>query len=78
MRTVSIFTNCRNQAIRIPREFEFKGVSELEIRKEGDSLILSPVRPTWRSLIDGPKAPEDFLKERTPVIDESRFIKDFS
>ncbi len=77
MRTVSIFTNNRNQAIRIPREFEFKGVSELEIRKEGDSLILRPVRPTWRSLLDEPKADADFLKDREPVIDESFFIKDF-
>ncbi len=77
MRTVSIFTNNRNQAVRIPREFEFKGISELEIRKAGDSLILRPVRPSWRSLLCEPKADPDFLKERPAVIDESRFLKDF-
>jgi antitoxin VapB len=78
MRIVSIFTNCRNQAVRIPREFEFKGVSELEMSKEGDSLILRPVRPTWRSLLDEPKADANFLKERKVILDESRFIKDFA
>ena len=78
MRTISIFTNNRNQAIRIPREFEFKGISELEVLKEGDSLILRPVRPSWRSLLDEPKADPDFLKEREAVIDETRFLKDFA
>jgi len=76
-RTVSIFTNNRNQAIRIPREFEFKGVSELEILKEGDSLILRPVRPSWTSLLDEPKTDADFLQERPAVIDETGFIKGF-
>jgi antitoxin VapB len=77
MRTVAIFTNKRNQAVRIPREFEFKGVSELEILKEDNALILRPVRPSWRSLLDEPKADPDFLKDRRVIIDESGFIKDF-
>ncbi len=38
-RRVSIFRNGRNQAIRIPREFEFKG-KEAIIRKEGNRLII--------------------------------------
>ena len=77
MRTVAIFTNKRNQAVRIPREFEFKGISELEIFKEGDALILRPVRPSWRSLPDELKADPDFPGERNDVIDESRFTEDF-
>ncbi|MFP3560845.1 AbrB/MazE/SpoVT family DNA-binding domain-containing protein, partial [Paraburkholderia sp. SIMBA_049] len=39
MRTVSIFKNARNQAIRIPKDMEFEGVTELEIRREGDTLL---------------------------------------
>jgi antitoxin VapB len=77
MRTVAIFTNRQNQAVRIPREFEFKGISELEILKEGNALILRPVRPSWRSLLDEPKADTEFLRERMDIINESRFIKDF-
>lgn len=30
--------------MRIPREFEMEG-SEVLIRREGDSLILTPIRP---------------------------------
>jgi antitoxin VapB len=77
MRTVAIFTNKRNQAVRIPREFEFKGISELEILKEGNALILRPVRPSWRSLLDEPKADQNFMRERKDIIDEFRFIEDF-
>ncbi len=46
MRTVSIFKNGNNRAIRLPRDPDFDGVSELEIVREGDSIILRPVRPT--------------------------------
>ena len=38
-RHVRLFRNGRNQAIRIPREFEFKG-KEAIIRKEGNRLII--------------------------------------
>jgi antitoxin VapB len=47
MRTVSIFKNGNNRAIRLPHDLDFEGVSELEIVREGDSIILRPVRPTW-------------------------------
>lgn len=77
MRTVSIFKNSRNQAIRIPRDMEFQGVSELEIRREGNTLILRPARPTWTSLRDIPAADTDFLSERPDIIDEDRFVMDF-
>ncbi|MEE9337433.1 MAG: AbrB/MazE/SpoVT family DNA-binding domain-containing protein [Methylococcaceae bacterium] len=40
---VSLFRNGRNQAIRIPREFELEG-TEATIHKEGDKLIIQPVR----------------------------------
>ncbi len=42
MRTVSIFKNGNNRAIRLPRDLDFEGVSELEIVREGDSIILRP------------------------------------
>lgn len=42
-RRISIFRNGSNQAVRIPREFELDS-TEVVIRKEGDSLILTPVR----------------------------------
>jgi antitoxin VapB len=48
-RRVRIFRNGRNQAIRIPRDFELPG-AEAIVRKEGDRLIIEPARP--RSLLE--------------------------
>ena len=42
-RQVRLFRNGRNQAVRIPREFELPG-REATIRKVGDRLILEPAR----------------------------------
>ena len=42
-RQVSLFRNGRNQAIRIPREFELEGNKAI-IHKEGDRLIIEPCK----------------------------------
>ena len=42
-RHIRLFRNGRNQALRIPREFELEG-DEATIRKEGDRLIVEPIR----------------------------------
>jgi len=42
-RHVRLFRNGRNQALRIPREFELEG-DEAIIHKDGDRLIIEPVR----------------------------------
>lgn len=74
MRTVSIFKNGNNRAIRLPRDMDFEGASELEIIREGESIILRPIRPTWGSFAQLEKADEDFMAEREEVIsDEGRF-----
>lgn len=43
-RHVRLFRNGRNQAVRIPREFELPG-EEAVMRKEGDRLIIEPAAP---------------------------------
>jgi antitoxin VapB len=43
-RHVKLFKNGRNQALRIPREFELPGEDAI-IRKEGQRLIIEPVPP---------------------------------
>ncbi len=65
-RHASLFRNGRNQAVRIPREFELVGAKVL-IRKEGDSLILTPIRKnrlldllaSWAPLDEGLPEVED-------------------
>ena len=42
-RHVRLFRNGRNQALRIPRDLELEG-DEAILRKEGDRLIVEPVR----------------------------------
>lgn len=47
-RTVKLFRNGRNQAVRIPREFELPG-DEAVMTKDGDRLILES--PPKRGLL---------------------------
>jgi antitoxin VapB len=74
MRTVSIFKNGKNQAVRLPADMAYTGVGELEISRDGDVITLRPVRASWASFADLPRADADFLHER-PVVagDEGRF-----
>lgn len=73
MRTVSIFKNNANQAVRIPKDMQYEGVTELEIRREGDTIILRPARPNWTSFAQEPLADADFLSDRSTVVASSRF-----
>jgi antitoxin VapB len=43
-RQVKLFKNGRNQAVRIPREFELPGEDAI-MRKEGERLIIEPAPP---------------------------------
>ena len=72
MTTARLFNNGRNQAVRIPKEFEFEGISEVEIRKEGNAVIITPVHKSWLSYKEVVQADEDFLQERQTVIEEGR------
>ncbi|PVZ87056.1 AbrB/MazE/SpoVT family DNA-binding domain-containing protein [Serratia sp. S1B] len=75
MRTVSVFRNGNNRAIRLPRDLDFEGVNELEIIREGDAIILRPVRPTWSSLLQEDTADSDFMAEREDIVsDEGRVV----
>lgn len=42
-RQVKLFRNGRNQALRIPREFELEGNRAL-VHREGERLIVQPLR----------------------------------
>jgi antitoxin VapB len=66
-RHVRLFRNGRNQALRIPREFELEG-EEAIIRKEGDRLIVEPVRMGGLLALLGSLQPID---ETFPDVDES-------
>ena len=74
MKTASLFKNGRNQAVRLPKDFEFKGISEVEITKEGDAVVLRPSRKTWLSYAETERVDDDFLAEREDVFEEGRVV----
>lgn len=65
-RHVRLFRNGRNQAVRIPREFELDA-EEAIIRREDDRLIIEPIRKKGllATLAALPPLDEDF-----PDVDE--------
>jgi antitoxin VapB len=65
-RRVSLFRNGRNQAVRIPREFELPG-KEVVMRLEHGRLVLEPVTPM--SLLG-------YLKTMEPVEEDWPEIED--
>lgn len=65
-RHVRLFRNGRNQAVRIPREFELEG-DEAIVRKEGDRLIIEPVRKAGLLALLATLEP---LEESFPNVDE--------
>ena len=65
-RHVRLFRNGRNQALRIPREFELEG-NEAIIRKEGDRLIVEPLRKGRLLALLATLAP---LDETFPDVDD--------
>lgn len=65
-RHVRLFKNGRNQALRIPRDFELPG-NEASIRKEGDRLIVEPVaRPSLLAVL----ATLEPLNEDFPALED--------
>ena len=74
-RYASLFRNGRNQAVLIPREFELEG-TEVLMRKEGDRLILTPIRKnrlldllaTWEPLDEGLPDVEDSPPQTRDVL----------
>jgi antitoxin VapB len=72
MYIAKLFINGRSQAVRIPRSLAFEGVSEVSVRREGNKLILEPVRKTWTSLREVGLAGDDFMAERPDVMETDR------
>ena len=62
-RKAKVFMNNRSQAVRLPKEFQFR-TQEVFIRKEGSEVVLSPRPFDWSSyLADAPAASASFMNE---------------
>jgi antitoxin VapB len=69
-RHVKLFKNGRNQAVRIPREFELPGEDAI-MRKEGERLVIEPAPPKSLLALLATLAPldEDFPPIPDPAPD---------
>ena len=70
VRHVKLFKNGRNQAVRIPREFELPGEDAL-MRRDGEKLIIEPSPPKSLLVLLAALEPieEDFPEFGDPIPD---------
>jgi len=64
MKTVSIFKNGNNRAIRLSPDLNFEGV------REGNSLTIRPARPNWGAFSKLEKGGVDYMTVREEVISD--------
>ena len=61
-RTAKVFMNNRSQAVRLPKEFQFK-TTEVYIRRQGAEVVLSSCPTLWSEVLDSmPVASDDFMQ----------------
>jgi len=71
--TARVFRNNRNQAVRLPKGFEF-AVQDVFLRREGDVVMISPRPWDWSGLTGSDAvASDDFVRwvEEVPSGDGS-------
>jgi len=72
--TVKLFKNGQSQAVRIPKPFQFVGADEVIVRRQGNSVVITPKRQSWLSLAESNVVADDFLVSRPDIFDTSREV----
>jgi antitoxin VapB len=72
--TTKLFKNGQSQAVRIPKPFQFIGIDEVTIRRQGNSVIITPKRKSWASFAGMGVADVDFMAERIEMIEADRVV----
>jgi antitoxin VapB len=52
MQTARLFINGRSQAVRLPKECQFKG-KDVYIQKIGEAVIIFPLDKEWETILHG-------------------------
>ncbi len=52
MKTAKLFTNGSSQAVRLPKEYQFRG-NEVYIQKHGNAVLLFPQDKLWEIFMEG-------------------------
>lgn len=62
--TAKVFKSGNSQAVRLPKQFRIED-SEVFIRRDGDSLVLTPRKRAWKEFRKSLEMfSDDFMKER--------------
>lgn len=72
MKKAKLFKNGQSQAVRLPKEFRFKG-EQVFIKKMGNATVLLPMDDPWQSLFNSlDKFSNDFLETRVQPKQQER------
>jgi antitoxin VapB len=72
MDTAKLFQNGKSQAVRLPREYRFRG-SKVYIKKMGNAVILIPEQDSWQNFMESIDLfSEDFMEERVQPFNDTR------
>ena len=72
METARLFKNGRSQAVRLPKEYRFKG-DRVYIKRVGNAVMLIPYAEPWQSLFDSLKQfSDDYMAEREQPTQQDR------
>ena len=64
MKAARLFKNGQSQAVRLPKEFRFKG-DQVLVKRAGNALILLPLKEPWTTLFESlSQFSKDFLESR--------------
>lgn len=77
MDTAKLFQNGQSQAVRLPKEYRFKG-DRVVIKKVGNAVVLLPLDNPWQVLEEGLKRfSADFMPHRRQPKKQQRRMKLF-
>lgn len=61
----TVFKTNKTQAVRLPKALAFPdNVKKVNITKQGESLVITPINGNWDDFFNGPRIDDDFMKDR--------------
>jgi antitoxin VapB len=64
MKAARLFKNGQSQAVRLPKEYRFKGDRVL-VKRVGNALVLIPLKEPWTPLLESlSQFSKDFMESR--------------
>ena len=64
MKPARLFKNGQSQAVRLPKEYRFKG-DQVLVKRVGNALVLLPLKEPWTPLFESlSQFSKDFLESR--------------